>query len=240
MGDHTRNVRILVTNDDGYDAPGLRVLVETARRMGSEVLVVAPYEEQSYMGHRVTTREPLAVKEYARGEFHVTGTPADCVRVALRGMGFAADWVFSGVNRGGNLGSDIYTSGTVAAAREAAFLGVPAVALSQYVYGPWTLDWAATQTLAARMLAEVTRREAAPGTYWNVNFPHPPAGADLAAIEWVECKPDANAQDVRFEPHECGYVYCGRYRERPRSEQRDVEHCFGGAITLSRLTVEHA
>lgn len=234
-------MRILVTNDDGYDAPGLNVLWRVANEIG-EVVVVAPREEQSYMGHRVTTKAPLAIEEYAKNRYHVNGTPADCVRVALRALRLEVDWVLSGVNQGGNLGSDIFTSGTVAAAREAAYLGLPAIALSQYVRGPRMLDWSATGAMAARAIRPLIESQAgaAAGWYWNINFPHPETTEELDALPLIECRPDTNPQDVRFERGEQGFVYCGRYHERPRSEARDVELCFGGAITLSRLSVEHA
>ena len=233
-------MRILITNDDGYDAPGLDVLRQVASEFG-EVVLVAPREEQSYMGHRVTTRQPLAVEHFAPGCYHVNGTPADCVRVALRGLGLEVDWVLSGVNRGGNLGSDIFTSGTIAAAREAAYLGVPAIALSQYVAAGRELDWRRTHAMVARSLRILRERAAETrGAYWNVNFPHPENGVPLDHLELRECRPDTNPQDVRFERSDAGFVYCGRYQQRPRSEARDVELCFGGAITLSLLSVEHA
>ena len=192
------------------------------------------------MGHRVTTRDPLSVEEYAPQRFRVNGTPADCVRVALRALSLDIGWVFSGVNRGGNLGADLYSSGTVAAAREAAYLGVPAAALSQYVGRVRELDWRHTLAMTQRALRQVMAQPCPAGSFWNINFPHPAPEADLELLALVECRPDANPQDVRFERSATGFVYCGRYQERPRSEARDVDLCFGGAITLSRLTVEHA
>ena len=125
-------LRILITNDDGWDAEGLAVLKSVAARLG-DVVVLAPRDPHSYAGHRVTEDSALHLAETAPGEFSLSGTPADCVRVGLTSIFDDIDWVLAGVNRGGNLGSDLFTSGTVAAAREAAYLGKPAIAISQYV-----------------------------------------------------------------------------------------------------------
>jgi 5'-nucleotidase len=132
--------KILVTNDDGWDAPGLAALKHLAADWG-EVWVVAPSEPHSYAGHRITTDKPLLLTETGLREFHLTGTPADCVRVALTSVTSGIDWVLAGINRGGNLGADVFISGTVAAAREAALLGRPALAISQYVRRYLLLNW---------------------------------------------------------------------------------------------------
>lgn len=228
-------MRILLTNDDGYDAPGLAALAGLAAAIG-EVAIVAPSSEQSYMGHRVTTRTVLKPVEYAPNCFHVNGTPADCVRIALRALGIQPDLVLSGINKGGNLGADIYTSGTVAAAREAAYLGVPAIAVSQFVNGSLPLDWNRAGMLARRAVLECLQRGCnGGGRFWNVNLPHPAPESDLAAISLCECEPDTAPQDVRYRAVEGGFEYAGRYANRPASEGRDVALCFGGAITISAL-----
>ena len=111
-------MRILLTNDDGWDAPGLAALKTLAAELG-EIHVLAPRDPQSYMSHRVTTDKPMHLVETSANQFHLEGTPADCVRAALREVICDVDWVLAGINRGGNLGADLFTSGTVAAAREA-------------------------------------------------------------------------------------------------------------------------
>ena len=126
---------LLLTNDDGIDAPGLTALETACRGWARRVLVVAPKDPHSGCGHRETTDRPLVLEQVGLDRFHVDGTPADCVRLALTtllrpaGGGDAGgdpldrpqvDWVLSGINAGGNLGVDIHHSGTVAAAREAA------------------------------------------------------------------------------------------------------------------------
>ena len=125
-------IKILLTNDDGIDAPGLEALAVAAACLGGEAVVVAPAEPHSGCGHRVTTGRPLRVDELAPGRFCVHGTPADCVRLALARLAPDIGLVLAGINAGGNLGADIHHSGTVAAAREAALHGRVAVAASHY------------------------------------------------------------------------------------------------------------
>ena len=119
--------RILVTNDDGIHAPGLKVLEKIARALSDDVWVVAPETEQSGASHSLTLRRPLRVRQLGERRFAVDGTPTDCVLLAINQMlkDRKPDLVLSGVNRGGNLGEDVTYSGTVAAAMEATLLGVP-------------------------------------------------------------------------------------------------------------------
>ena len=145
---------ILLTNDDGIDAAGIQAL-ESALPETWECHVVAPTSVMSQCGHRVTTDEPLRV--HARGENRhaVEGTPADCVRLALTHLlPRQPDWVLSGINEGGNLGADIYVSGTVAAVREGAFLGVPGIALSHFKKRGFDFDWAWAARCAWEALEE--------------------------------------------------------------------------------------
>jgi 5'-nucleotidase len=227
-------MRIVLTNDDGIEAPGLRAL----ERVVDGAITVAPDCCHSGCGHRVTTDSAIAVAELDPGRFRVTGTPADCARLALRCLAPEADWLISGINRGGNLGTDIYMSGTVAAAREAALLGCPAIAISQYVARGRELDW----DLAARRARIVLERLFAlgcdEGSFWNVNLAHPSDDGDELPI--VFCPADARPMDVRFRKDESGYVYVGDYQARPRNTGGDVAECFAGKITVTRLHVAHA
>jgi 5'-nucleotidase len=225
-------LRILVTNDDGWDAEGLAVLKTVAAQLG-EVVVLAPRDPHSYAGHRVTEDSALHLAETAPGEFSLSGTPADCVRVALTSVFDDIDWVLAGVNRGGNLGSDLFTSGTVAAAREAAFLGKPAIAISQYIRKGRVLDWKRTGELALPVLQQLLARPVASmKEYWNVNLPHTENG-HVAAITF--CEPDNQPLDVRFNREGDHLRFAGSYQARPRTPGRDIELCFEGAITVSRL-----
>ena len=223
--------RILVTNDDGWDAPGLDALKTLARRLG-EVRVVAPRDPHSYAGHRVTTDCPLVLAETGPEEFTLTGTPADCVRLGLSTLFPDSDWVLSGINRGGNLGADIFTSGTVAAVREGALLGRPGIAISQYIRKGVPLDWERSIELALPVVEELMAEGCPPKGFWNLNLPHLDSGESAAVIR---CDPDNEPLDIRFRKEGDSFHYDGNYRSRRRTQGRDTEQCFGGSITVSRL-----
>jgi 5'-nucleotidase len=123
-------VRILVSNDDGYFAPGITLLAEALRQMG-EVTVVAPERDRSGASNSLTLDRPLTVRRAPNGYFSVNGTPTDCVHIAVTGLlDFLPDLIVSGVNLGANMGDDTIYSGTVAAAAEGYLLGIPSVAIS--------------------------------------------------------------------------------------------------------------
>lgn len=225
-------MHFLITNDDGFKAAGLRALVEMASELG-RVTVIAPATEQSYVGHRVTTSSPLILKDLGGGQYHLAGTPADCVRVAIRALDVRPDWILSGINHGGNLGVDVYTSGTVAGAREGAFLGIPAIAFSQLMRRPDPVDWEASRRLAANAFARIASQEAVDGRYWNVNLPHPVTRSETVPI--LDCPLDRSPLDVVFTQSEDGYLYCGHYVSRPSKPGADVAQCFAGNLTMTAL-----
>jgi 5'-nucleotidase len=229
-------MRILVTNDDGWDAPGLAALKSLAGRIG-DVLVVAPQDPHSYAGHRVTTDCPLVLTETGSQEFTLSGTPADCVRLAVYTLFPDIDWVFSVINRGGNLGADLFTSATVAAVREAALLGRPGIAVSQYVRKGVALDWDLSAEMALPVIAQLIAEGCPPKGYWNVNLPHLDVDKNDAreSPAVVRCDPDNEPLDVRFRREGNCFHYAGSYPGRRKTPGRDVEHCFGGSITVSCL-----
>ncbi|MDE2509386.1 MAG: 5'/3'-nucleotidase SurE, partial [Planctomycetota bacterium] len=141
---------LLLTNDDGIDAPGLAVLAGVARNFGT-THTVAPNGPRSGCGHMFNTHASFGFE--ARGErcHCVDGTPVDCVRLGLHHLAPGAEWVLSGINDGGNLGVDVYASGTVAAVREATLLGRPAIALSQYIAWGRPVDWDRAARMATRV-----------------------------------------------------------------------------------------
>ncbi|MFU1986439.1 5'/3'-nucleotidase SurE [Bordetella avium] len=163
-------MRILVSNDDGYNAPGLEALVEALSDLG-ELTVVAPETNHSGASNSLTLNRPLSVRQAANGFLYVNGTPTDCVHVALTGlMDTRPDLVVSGINNGANLGDDTLYSGTVAAASEAHLFGIPAIAFSLVDKGWEHLESAAR---AARRIVE--RQIAAPlgvPALLNVNIPN--------------------------------------------------------------------
>ena len=231
---------VLLTNDDGIDAPGLAALEAACRARGDRVIVVAPKDPHSGCGHRVTTDRLIALEEVGPGRFRADGTPADCVRLALAGAlpeGHLppVDWVFSGINAGGNLGVDIHHSGTVAAAREAALHGVRSLAASHYHRREEPIDWDRATAWMAEVLADVLPMPLEGGEFWNVNFPHPlGAGAAAARPPLLECRIDPSPLPLGYTSEPEGWRYRSRYQERQRVPDGDVAACFGGAISLSR------
>ena len=175
-------MRILVTNDDGIFSPGLLALAEAASLFG-DVTVVAPDVERSAMGHAITIWRPLTWKKARVGDFEayrVNGTPADCTALGLYRWG-GAELVLSGINLGANLGHDVWHSGTVAAARQAVFFGVPAVAFSLDINGEEP-DFAAQKPTEDKvlhlLLEEGALRDVESGhpALINVNLPRHPKG----------------------------------------------------------------
>lgn len=126
-------MRILLTNDDGVHAPGLKVLEKIARAISDDIWIVAPSEEQSGAGHSLTLTRPLRIRKHGEQHFSVTGTPTDSVMMAISNLmkDCPPDLILSGVNRGANLAEHVTYSGTVAAAMEGAISGIPSIALSQ-------------------------------------------------------------------------------------------------------------
>ena len=225
---------LILSNDDGIDAPGLLAL-EAATASLSGRVVVAPLGPQSGCGHRVTTHQPVKLVERPDGRMSVDGTPADCVRLALHRFGSEIGWVLSGINAGGNLGADLHHSGTVAAVREAALHGVPGVAISHYMARRRVIDWDRAAVWTARVLKTLMSRPPEVGTFWNVNLPHlEPGGPDP---EMVYCEVDQSPLPLSYRQEPEGLVYSGDYQGRPRTEFSDVAVCFGGRIAVSKVRV---
>src|SRR5262245_31164807 len=164
-------MKLLITNDDGIDAPGLQALWAAAETLGNPV-VAAPLEALSGCSHQVTTNGPIRVEQRKPDCYAVAGTPADCVRVALHHLVPDTAWVLSGINAGGNLGADVWHSGTVAAVREAVLHGWPGIALSQYRKRGLPVDWQRATAWVAPVLRDLLARPRKHGTFWNINLPH--------------------------------------------------------------------
>ncbi|WP_379552168.1 5'/3'-nucleotidase SurE [Qipengyuania sp. DGS5-3] len=174
-------MRILLTNDDGINAPGLEVLEEIARELSDDIWVCAPSEEQSGAGHSLTLNEPVRLRQHGERRFSVSGTPTDSVMMALRKvMPDAPDLILSGVNRGANLGDDITYSGTVSAAIEGALAGIRSIALSQVYSREGMADavpFDAAREWGTRVITPLLDIPLAERTLINVNFPPIPANA---------------------------------------------------------------
>lgn len=164
-------MRILISNDDGYLAPGIIALADALAPL-AEIVVVAPDSNRSGSSNSLTLDRPLRVSRAANGFYFLNGTPSDCVHVALTGLlPYRPDLVVSGINQGQNMGEDTLYSGTVAAATEGFLFGIPAIAFSQVEHGWLHLD------AAARVATDIVRRrfDALPKPYLlNVNIPNRP------------------------------------------------------------------
>ncbi len=169
-------MKILVSNDDGINAMGIQVLVNALKKIG-DVTIVAPLTEQSAVGHAITMKIPLRVtKQYRDGEFYgyaVEGTPADCIKMGIRNiLHEKPDIVISGINHGSNTAVNIIYSGTVSAAREAAIMDVPAIAISITSHHPKNYDFAAK--VATHLTKLVVEKGIEKGSCLNVNVPDLP------------------------------------------------------------------
>ena len=165
-------MKILICNDDGYQAPGINALYQALADLG-QVEVVAPEQNNSAKSNALTLHTPLYVHRADNGFRYVNGTPADCVHIALTGLlGYRPDLVVSGINNGANMGDDTIYSGTVAAATEGYLLGVPAIAMSMTRKGSAHYDTAAR--IARDLVKRLTERPFAAPVLLNVNVPDLP------------------------------------------------------------------
>jgi len=168
-------MNILVSNDDGINAPGIQTLVDALEKI-ADVFVVAPDREQSAVGHAITIHDPLKVsKKYIDGKlfgYAVSGTPADCVKLALCSlMPEPPDLIVSGVNQGSNLGTDIIYSGTVSAATEGTLLGIPSIAISVNSF-KWDAKFSVAAEVVVKVIGKINEFNLPKGTLLNVNVPN--------------------------------------------------------------------
>lgn len=231
---------ILCTNDDGFLAPGLALLAESARALG-EVRVVAPDREQSAASNSLTLHRPLRVKQTAEGIFHVDGTPTDSVLLALGAiLEERPDLVLSGVNHGQNLGEDVLYSGTVAAAMEATLLGIPAVAFSFATdeseppgteYGPILRD----------LLRQIVQREDfTQSILLNVNIPAiPPADIKGVRITSLGRRVYVESLTRSTDPHGHEYFWIGGGRTRwSGRDDSDFRAVSAGYISVTPIHLD--
>jgi 5'-nucleotidase len=230
-------MRILATNDDGIHAGGLAALVRVLLTLGHTVTVVAPTQNRSGSGQAVTVDRPLAVRPEpatfpGASAFGVDGTPADCVRVAPAVLPWRPDLVMSGINQGPNLGSDVYRSGTVGAAREAVLAGIPAVALSALAGPPppAILRW--------HLPALIREAFAQPDHVLNVNFPVQPTQERLRVpVAWDGYRETATVA-ARAAADTAHVHIQRRIAPAPRGDDADdIGAALQGYVTVSALPV---
>jgi 5'-nucleotidase len=225
--------KVLVTNDDGFDAPGIKVLADVLER-DFDVTVIAPKTNQSYVSHKITVGSKLQLVEQRTGRYILDGSPADCVRVGLSVTVPDAALVFSGVNAGANLGSDVFYSGTVAAVREGVLAGRPGIAVSQYHRQGSSMNWSEVTERLQHALNSSLVIEIKPGEFLNINLPHPCEHRDL--YEVVERELDFSPHDIRFSYEGGTLVPCGVFSQRQRTMNGDIAGCLDEEkIVVSRL-----
>ncbi|MFO8030954.1 MAG: 5'/3'-nucleotidase SurE [Desulfohalobiaceae bacterium] len=235
-------MHIILTNDDGIWALGLRSLYQELRAAGHLVTVIAPLTEQSAVGHAVTLSLPLRIKKVNDGDFQgygISGTPVDCVKIALGTVfDIDPDLLISGINSGANVGVDVLYSGTVAAATEAALAGVPALAVSIDNFQPQEL--ADQAKFAARFASQQNWQELPQRRVLNLNFPAGP---------WQDCQglkicPQTQAvyqdwYEKRVDPRGGEYYWlCGEIPPQALEPGSDRDLLSQGYMTLTPLTFD--
>lgn len=236
-------MRILVSNDDGFFTDGIKALAKALRQVG-EVWVVAPDREQSASGHSLTLHRPIRVKatDKKMNEYCVDGTPTDCVNVAVNClMPERPDLVVSGINRGANLGDDVTYSGTVAAALEAALLGIPAVAVSAIqMQDSDEYRYEAAADYAAFIANKLSYHRLDPMTILNINVP---SETEVGERRAVVCKMGRRIYDdvleERLDPRGRPYYWLGGKQVQSQVEpDTDCEAAAAGRISLTPIQLD--
>ena len=225
-------MKLILSNDDGIDAEGLDALYQAAKDLG-DVTVMAPQQEESGVSHRVTTRDPIHVEERRPNWYAIGGTPSDCARIAMHYFPEEPFWLLAGINHGGNLGVDVWHSGTVAVVREAVIHGRPGIAFSQYRRRGIPTDWKRSSRWIMPIIQDLVERTPQIGTFWSVNLPDLPE--DAPDPEIVECPIGPSPLPLGFRVEEDLFFYHGNYHERAREPGKDVDVCFSGKIAVSQI-----
>lgn len=215
-------MRVLVTNDDGIYADGLKVLETIAHDIGNDVWVVAPEAEQSGASHSLSLSDPVRLRKIDERRFAVKGTPTDCVLMAVSHiMPQKPDLVLSGVNRGHNIADDVTYSGTIAAAMEGAVLGIRSIAVSQAhgISGAREINYEPTGQKGPELIAALSRLDIGPGSLLNVNFPDC-AISEIAGVQVTrQGRRDQNNLEIKERRDGWGkpYYWFGFRRERSQT-----------------------
>lgn len=239
-------MRILLTNDDGINAPGLLALEKIARSLTDDIWIVAPSEEQSGAGHSLTLTRPVRIRQHSERRFSVTGTPTDSVMLALGKIMLNAkpDLILSGVNRGANMAEDVTYSGTVSAAMEGALAGIRSIALSQAYSreGPGDdVSFACAQSWGERILRSLIDVKMPSNTLININFPavHPDQVKGTRVVEqgfrdYSRLRIVTNTDPRGYDYH---WFSLGGARETP-AHATDLEAVGDGYIAVTPLHLD--
>lgn len=238
-------MRILLTNDDGIDAPGLEVLHGIARELSDDVWISAPETNKSGAGHSLSLNEPLRMRQVSERSFAVRGTPTDSVimgvRHVLKDIG-KPDLILSGVNRGGNLAEDVTYSGTIAGAFEGTVIGIRSIALSQ-AFGTESRDklqWQTAAKFGAGVIKTLLGLQWPPGVLMNVNFPDQPPEDVKGVVATRQGKRDLDllSVDARHDPWTNPYYWLSYERRRSiTTEGTDLWAIYNGYISVTALSM---
>lgn len=224
--------KILVTNDDGVHSEGIHLLAQVLAPLG-EVIIVAPIQEASAIGHALTLRRPLRLETIRPGVFAVDGTPTDCVNVAIAHVLGKPDLIVSGINKGWNLGDDVTYSGTVSGALEGALLSIPSIAISAERVGD-SSEFGPSARAAAIVAEAVLDRGMPKFTLLNINVP---AGRNKGFRVTVQAKRNhVTSVSERIDPRQRAYYWIeeGQNEWEPH-DRSDYQAVRDGYISITPL-----
>jgi len=234
--------RILISNDDGIHAGGIRMLERIARSVTDDVWVCAPETEQSGASHSLTIHRPLRARKYDERHYSVDGTPTDCIMFAVNQLlgDHRPDLVLSGINHGANIGDDVTYSGTIAAAMEATLLGLRAISFSQYVDETGPLSFAVPEKMGAEVIRRLASAPWPDNVMVNVNFPAvaPEAVTGMQVVRHGKRKLGDDLRE-RFDPRGRAYFWIGPLRTggAPPADT-DIAVVEGGGISVTPICLD--
>jgi 5'-nucleotidase len=238
-------MRILLTNDDGIDSPGLHALRDIALQLSDDVWVVAPESNQSGASHSLSLHEPLRMRKIDERAFAVRGTPTDSVLMGVLHVlkGQRPDLVLSGINRGANMAEDVTYSGTIAGAFEGTILGIRSIALSQaFGFGAGkTIKWETGVAHAPGLLRKLLAVEWGPSTLLNINFPDREPDEVAGTLVTVQGRRDPGLLNIDERQDTWGNPYYWLAFERRRSMAKqgtDLAAVYAGYISVTPLYLD--
>jgi len=234
--------RVLISNDDGVSAPGIKALERVMKRIAGEVWVVAPELEQSATSHSLTLRHPLRVHKISKHKYSVTGTPTDSVMLAVHEVmkDCPPDLVLSGINRGGNLGEDVTYSGTVAAAMEGTLLNIPSIAFSLVTPDGAKSHWKTAEVCVEKVLRGLTGVSFPRGVFLNVNIPDCPVDQITGVETTKQGRRKIGCELLKgTDPKGKPYFWIGAQRDEDRSlKNTDLEAVNRNAVSITPLSMD--
>jgi 5'-nucleotidase len=239
-------MRILLTNDDGIEAPGLHVLQQIASELSDDVWTVAPESDQSGSAHSLTLHEPLRLRKLAERTYAVKGTPTDCVIMGVRHVmqGKRPDLVLSGVNRGSNIADDVTYSGTVAGAMEGCVLGIPSIALSQAFRiedDDGLIKWETAMKLGSPLIKRLLDAGWPANVLININFPDRDANTVAGFSITSQGKRDQDTLNIidRMDARGNPYYWLGYLRRRSNpAVGTDLWAIYSGRVSITPLHLD--